>query len=194
MSDKEKVGFIAVYRKIQDHWIWTDPDRLRAWLDIIISAQFHDSELMTRGVKITVPIGSWFVSVKTLEKRWGWSRGKILRFFRLLSADGMLNTKRTQNGYLLTVINYGVYQKGGYPNNHSDSNTDKQPNSNSDGNSGSNSDGKHTNNYNKGNKVTKKKTVDFSKYTFSEEEMASMPDDDEEYWKEAWRRKAEGLI
>lgn len=106
----ERPGFIAVYRKIQDHWLWSDPERLRAWLDILLSASFQDSEVMINGVLIKVPRGSWFISQRTLQKRWGWSRTKVFMFLNTLKSEQMVNIKQTTRGSIIEVLNYGIYQ------------------------------------------------------------------------------------
>ncbi len=110
MKDKGRVGFVAVYRKIQDHWLWQDKDRFFAWMDILISAQFHDAEKIVHGCLIKVPRGSWFVAQKTLETRWGWSKTKVRHFLNTLTDEGMITTKSTPNGTIITIVKYELYQ------------------------------------------------------------------------------------
>ena len=110
MKDKEKVGFVAIYRKIQDHWIWDDPERFHAWVDILLSAQFHDSEKIIKGKLIKVPRGTWFISLRKLQKRWGWSRTKVDLFLSVLASEQMISTKKTTSGTFIKVLNYEIYQ------------------------------------------------------------------------------------
>ncbi len=166
MSEKEKPGYISVYRKIQDHWIWQDPERFRAWMDILFSAQFHDSDFITAGMKMTVPTGSWFISIRSLENRWGWSRNKIRRFLRTLSDEQMITIKRTSKGMVLTVVNYGVYQNSGTSKGTPKSTSE----STSLGTSEGTSLGPRTNKGNKGNKGNKIDEAFLSKCTYTKEE------------------------
>ena len=110
MKDKEEVGFVAVFRKIQDHWVWDDPERFHAWIDILMSAQFADSEKIIKGHLVKVPRGTWFISQKTLESRWGWSKNKIRHFLQTLIEDEMVTVKGTADGTFITVVNYDIYQ------------------------------------------------------------------------------------
>lgn len=51
-------------------------------------------------------------STLKLSDRWGWSRNKVLRFLNVLESEQMLNTKRTQNGTLVTIVKYEIFQCG----------------------------------------------------------------------------------
>lgn len=190
----EKPGFIAVYRKIQDHWLWEDKERFYAWMDILLSAQFHDSKVLIGGNTITVPRGSWFVSLKTLETRWSWSRNKTRTFIRTLVSDGMLTTKRTPKGMLLTVVNYEVYQNGGTSKGTSKSTPEGTTEGTSKGTSEGTSEGTHTNKGNKGNKVNKKKKTVSPEWTFERDEIERMlkeDPDNEEYFQAALKKRDE---
>ena len=54
--------------------------------------------------------GQHMTSLKALGERWGWSRGKVDRFLNALESDGMLTRKRDDDGTLITLVNYGIYQ------------------------------------------------------------------------------------
>lgn len=190
----ERPGFIAVYRKIQDHWLWEDKERFYAWMDILLSAQFHDSKVLIGGNTITVPRGSWFVSLKTLETRWSWSRNKTRTFIRTLVSDGMLTTKRTPKGMLLTVVNYEVYQNGGTAKGTPKGTPEGTAEGTSKGTSEGTSEGTHTNKGNKGNKVNKKKKTVSPEWTFERDEIERMlkeDPDNEEYFQAALKKRDE---
>ena len=195
MSEDSKPGFIAIFRKIQDHWIWDDADRFRAWIDILISAQFHDSKVYIDGKLITVPRGSWFISQKSLETRWGWSKTKIRYFIRTLIEQGMITTEGTPRGTIITVVNYEVYQNPSTAKNTAKDTTESTAKDTAENTSGDTSEGTHTNKGNKGNKVNKKKkTAPPSGWTFSEEEIQKMLREDpnnEEYFRAALKKRDE---
>lgn len=111
MSD---IGWIKLHRKIQECWIWEDKpyDKARAWIDLLLLAMHRDKKLLIQSDIELVPRGSFMTSILKLSERWGWSRNKTLRFLNVLESEQMLNTKRTQNGTLITIENYGVYQGG----------------------------------------------------------------------------------
>lgn len=203
----EKPGFIAIHRKIQDNWIWDDPERLKAWLDILLSAQFHDSEVIVNGVLIKVPRGSWFVSQRTLQKRWGWSRTKVFMFLSMLTSEQMVNIKKTTRGSVIEVLNYDIYQTSDRRKKATDQTTDCTTDQTTDQTThwttDQATDVHHTNKVNKGNKEKKIRAF-FSKCEFTEEEgdrfyemvqegRTPFPNEEiaDAYWKEALRRRNE---
>lgn len=110
MSD----GWIKLHRKIQDCFLWQDKpfDKARAWIDLLLMAMHHDKKIFIDGEPIVVSRGSFMTSTLKLSDRWGWSRNKVLRFLNVLESEQMLNTKRTQNGTLVTIVKYEVFQCG----------------------------------------------------------------------------------
>ena len=110
MSD----GWIKLHRKIQDCFLWQDKpyDKARAWIDLLLLAMHHDKKIFIDGEPIIVSRGSFMTSTLKLSDRWGWSRNKVLRFLNVLESEQMLNTKRTQNGTLVTIVKYEVFQCG----------------------------------------------------------------------------------
>lgn len=167
MKDKEKVGFVAIYRKIQDHWIWEDPERFHAWVDILMSAQFADSETIAKGKLIKVPRGTWFISLRKLEKRWGWSRPKVSLFLSMLVSEQMIDIKKTTCGTFIKVLNYEVYQSSDGRKNTANVHTDMHTDVTAD----MHTDMQHNNKNNKGNKENKSMASVLRKCTFEEDEI-----------------------
>lgn len=190
MSKDDKPGFVAIFRKIQDHWIWEDPERFRAWCDILMSAQFVASETMAKGRVVKVPRGTWFISLRKLQRRWGWSRPKVTLFLSMLESEQMVSIKKTTSGTLIKVLNYDVYQNPDGRKKATDVHTDMHTDSTAD----VHTDVHHNNKGNKGNNVNKKKKTAPPDFDFSEEEMARHDPKDEAYWREALRREREGTL
>ena len=195
MSEDSKPGFVAIFRKIQDHWIWTDPDRFQAWVDILMSAQFADSEVMVKGKLVKVPRGTWFISLRKLQARWGWSRPKVSLFLSILESEQMIDIKKTTVGTLIKVRNYEVYQNPDNNKKAADVHTEMHTDVTADMHSDMHTDVQHNNKGNKGNKVNKKKkTAPPSGWTFSEEEIQKMLREDpnnEEYFRAALKKRDE---
>lgn len=99
-----------MYRDIREHWIWSDPEMLRAWLDLIMMVNHEDKKIVFDGKLITVMRGSSIVSLRKLSARWGWSKDKTSRFLDLLESEGMIRQARDTKKTLLTIENYGFYQ------------------------------------------------------------------------------------
>ena len=103
-------GYIKLYRDIRGHWIWSDPDYLRAWVDLLMMVNHEDRQILFNKKLITVKRGSRITSIRKLSERWGWSRGRVSRFLDMLEQDHMIATRRTTQKTLINVINYGFYQ------------------------------------------------------------------------------------
>lgn len=103
-------GWISLHRKIRDNWIWDDPEKLRAWIDILLMVNHEDRQIPFDGHIVTIHKGQRLTSLQKLSERWGWSRNRVDRFLRLLDEAGMVTANRTPNGTVLTVINWAFYQ------------------------------------------------------------------------------------
>lgn len=114
------VGYVRRYRKIQDHWLYNftpkNPrDRAGAWDDLIAMAIYDENgkEAWHEGKKIRCERGQLFISQKSLAALWGWSFGKVRRFTSALQADHMIDIKGTEDGSLITIMAYDLYQSDG---------------------------------------------------------------------------------
>lgn len=106
-------GWIKIHRKILDCSIWNsrEPfDKRSAWIDILLSASHKDLNLMIGGIDEKIPRGSFMFSIEKLCDRWGWSRNRVKRFLALLEREQMIETKRTNKGTLISVLNYNAFQ------------------------------------------------------------------------------------
>jgi len=113
----QNVGYVKRYRKIHEHWLYdftpqNPRDRAGAWDDLIALAVFNnDGETkVIKGHKIHCDRGQLFISRRSLATLWGWGLGKVDRFTRDLQADHMIDIKRYENGSLITIVAYDLYQ------------------------------------------------------------------------------------
>ena len=108
----ESRGYIKLYRKFFDTPLWTEPreySRSEAWLDLIQAAAIEQRVIILDGRAIELRRGELLVSKRYLEKRWGWSIGKVTRFMQLLQEQEMV-TVRAQGKYtVITLCNYDKY-------------------------------------------------------------------------------------
>lgn len=106
-------GWIRLHRQIQDCCIWQvdEPfDRRSAWIDLLLSATHRQKKMVIDSKTVIIERGSFMTSALKLSERWKWSRGKVLRYLKLLESENMVNTKRTPKGMLVTIVKYEVYQ------------------------------------------------------------------------------------
>jgi DNA replication protein DnaD len=125
-------GWIKLSRQIQDHWIWRDPEKLKAWLDILLLSNHETRKVEMRDGLVSIKRGQFVTSIDKLAERWKWSRNRVYRFLSLLEADGMVQRKANRYRTTLTVVNYGKFQDrqntNGTSNGTSNETTDGTPN------------------------------------------------------------------
>lgn len=130
-------GWIKLSRSLLNNDMWTEKrvfSRAEAWIDLLLSAYYEEKDVYINGCTVHVYPGQYCTTITHLSKRWGWSRGKIYRFFeehkddikrnteRNTVQNTVRNTERTQNGTppytLITLVNWGKYQYGENPTEH----------------------------------------------------------------------------
>ena len=107
-------GFVAVYRKIRKHFVWESGrarTKFEAWLDIIMEVQ-HSPEpqaVLIKGRLLCCHRGQSLKSLVTWAERWGWSKSKVGRFFKILVDEQMIILESERVTTRLTVVNYDHY-------------------------------------------------------------------------------------
>ena len=106
-------GWIKTHRSIQEHWIFTDAEKYRAWMIILFSVNFEPKKQLIQGELIECDRGQSLFSLKTWSNKLGakWSIQKIRTFFSLLEKDKMIRIEGLQKTTRLTVCNYDYYQE-----------------------------------------------------------------------------------
>ena len=103
-------GFIKLNRSLPEHWIWKDPKKLKAWIDLLYMANYEDKELLINNKVIKVKRGSFITSIHKLAIRWGWSVNTVKKFLDTLSDTQMVTRMSTQHYTQIDILNYAKYQ------------------------------------------------------------------------------------
>jgi len=105
-------GWIKLYRSIKDHWIYKNPDYLKAWIAILLEVNHSDKKVLIKNSLMDCRRGESLNSVKKWVEVFGdeWTSQKVRTFFKLLKSDSMINIQTTSQTTKLTVCNYGTYQ------------------------------------------------------------------------------------
>lgn len=105
-------GWIKLHRSVLKHWIWTNPDYVKAWLTILLTVNHEETRVLIHGELITCGRGQSILSLQSWTKLFGrkWTIQKIRTFFDLLKVDGMIVTEGLRKTTRLTVCNYDTYQ------------------------------------------------------------------------------------
>ena len=104
-------GWVAIYRQVQDHWIWEDKpfSKQAAWIDMLLLANHDDNKFMLGNEVVEVKCGSFITSEVKLMERWGWGKAKTRAFLDLLQSDEMIVKKADRKKTTITIVNYRDY-------------------------------------------------------------------------------------
>jgi hypothetical protein len=111
MSDKEvNSGWISIYRKIRNHWIWQDPMKFQRWIDLLLEVNHTGKKVNIGYVIIECDRGQTVRSLGNWAKRWKCSKSSAKRFLELLEKDQMIVTENVSRTTRISVCNYNDYQ------------------------------------------------------------------------------------
>lgn len=105
-------GWIKLDRQVCDHWLWKEKPFSygQAWTDLLINANHKPAKILIKSTLIELKRGDQARSERTLEKDWGWSRGKVRRFLVLLKNDGMIVQRAVPVTSVISICNYDSFQ------------------------------------------------------------------------------------
>jgi len=106
-------GWIKIHRGIKDHWLWRS-DKLRWWLDILLSVNHTDQKVLIRGELLECKRGQSVRSLETWAREWGVSKQTVKEFLALLQKDRMITRENLKITTRITVCNYDMYQDAPY--------------------------------------------------------------------------------
>lgn len=136
MIEEAKNGWISLHRKIQNHWIWKDPLKLKWWIDILLTANHSDGKINIGLQLFECKRGQSVMSLSNWAKRWGVTKDKAREFLVLLEKDGMITRESLGKTTRITVCNYDSYQNNSHDNqtiikrSPNDNQTQSHPNNN----------------------------------------------------------------
>lgn len=108
------MGWISIYRRLQNHWLWDDKPfaQGQAWIDLIMRAN-HKGQWYKHPCMVA-PIwqerGAFITSLRGLALEWGWSISRIKRFLNALKSEQMLEHKSEHFYTVISILNYDSYQ------------------------------------------------------------------------------------
>ena len=104
-------GWLKISRRLQEHWIWQDPKRLKWWLDLLMMAAWRDTETYHDTHKITLKRGQIIASIASLSERWDIDRKVVIKFLKNLEDEDMLIREVVHRQTpIITICNYERYQ------------------------------------------------------------------------------------
>lgn len=103
-------GWIKLHREINSHWVWSNSEYLKWWIDILIEANHTPAKVLIKGKLYECNRGEKLYSLDTWAKRWGTNKSKVKRFFDLLQNDKMITYKSETQTTRITICKYESYQ------------------------------------------------------------------------------------
>ena len=104
-------GYIKLHREIQNHWLWEEPRRLRAWLYLLFEAAWEPRTIpWGKDESVTLCRGQIATSIRKLNGRWGYCTETTLALLKLFEEQGMITRETSAKRSLITIVNYEKYQ------------------------------------------------------------------------------------
>ena len=105
-------GFIALHRDIRDHWIFEDDAYFKAWVTILMEVNHKENTTLIKGKLLKCPRGQSLLSHESWAHKFGkkWNRQKVMRFFKLLESESMIEHRNEHVTTRISVCNYSQYQ------------------------------------------------------------------------------------
>lgn len=105
------MSWIKLHRCLQQHWLWSDAERLKWWLDLLFMAKWKQCQIMHDSHLITLRPGQMVASVAFLCQKWQRNHQTVIRYLNTLEREGMIerNVMYRQTA-IITICQYETYQ------------------------------------------------------------------------------------
>lgn len=112
-------GWISIYRKIQNSFVWTNSDQLKLWLLILMKANHSENKFLFNGEELSVSKGQMVTGVNVLASEFNEGvkpvnrvAGRTLwRWLKKFEKEQMLSIESTSKYSVITVLNWDEYQQ-----------------------------------------------------------------------------------
>lgn len=115
-----ETGWISVYRKIQNSFVWTNSDQLKLWLLVLMKVNHESNKFLFNGQEVCLNSGQMVTGRDALGIEF--NRGvkhehqvsavTLWRWIKKFKSEQMLNIKSNSKYSVITVINWNQYQQG----------------------------------------------------------------------------------
>ncbi|MBO6402301.1 DnaD domain-containing protein [Enterococcus faecalis] len=116
-------GYIKLYRKVTNSFVWTNSDMFKLWILCLMKASHEDRKFLFNGQEIAVSSGQFVTGRAVIEKEFneGVPRdqqivGRTLwRWLKKFENEQMLSISSTPKYSVITIKNWSDYQSGDKP-------------------------------------------------------------------------------
>ena len=99
-------GFIKIHRSLLDWEWWDDKNTFRLFMTILLLANWKDKKWHGKLIRR----GSFWTSIESLSQKSGLTIRQTRTALNKLISTGEVTSEVTNEGRLITVVKYGVYQ------------------------------------------------------------------------------------
>lgn len=103
-------GWIKIHRDIEKHWIYTDNNKFKWWVDLLLHTNFEDKKVLIGSQVIDCKRGQCVMSLKNWADRWGVSKDTARNFLNLLEKEGMILHENLTKTTRITICKFDTYQ------------------------------------------------------------------------------------
>lgn len=106
-------GYIKLYRKFLTNELWMQSrkySQAEAWLDLLMSVNWIDSDMMIGYTKISVPAGSLMTSQHKLAQRWKWNIATVHKFLNGMSERHYIDVIPNSKYTIISICKWELYQ------------------------------------------------------------------------------------
>lgn len=104
-------GYVKLYRKLSKEAVWSDPLKLRLWLQCLMKAAYKDKEIMIENQLIKLQVGQFVTGRESLAKefnrdlqsKYQVSDKTLWRWLKVLETSGLLTVHSTNKYSVITV-------------------------------------------------------------------------------------------
>src|SRR5210317_2255507 len=91
-------GFIKIERKLSEHWIFQDSEKLKWWLILLLEVNYLPGKVMIGNNLIQIDKGQSAKSLRSWAKLLNTGTKSVVSFFDLLESDKMLKRETVGKG------------------------------------------------------------------------------------------------
>lgn len=103
-------GYIKLWRRVQDSFIWRDAQALQIWVHLLVGANYKDTEFMFNEKKQTLRRGQLINGLNKLSSATGVSKSKCYRVLQMLESENLIEIQETNRYSIITIVKYDEYQ------------------------------------------------------------------------------------
>ena len=114
----KEIGYIKLHRKILDNPIvCKDSDYFSVWIYLLLNATHKEIPAIFKGKKITLKPGQLITGRLSIADKLRISESKVKRILVDLENDQQIDRQRSNKNSLVSILNWGHYQKSDQQNN-----------------------------------------------------------------------------